>query len=49
MTDFAHSLTVVIGIGACGDGIARLMTAVDDVASRRPFGFLPIDHASSLL
>ncbi|MFZ2421012.1 MAG: hypothetical protein WBV59_06130 [Anaerolineae bacterium] len=49
MTDFTHSLAVVIGINACNSGIARLMTAVDDVALRTPFGFLPIDHASSLL
>ncbi len=30
MTDFAHSLAVVIGIDAYRDGIPRLTTAVND-------------------
>ena len=34
MADFTHSLAVVIGINAYGDGIPRLTTAVNDAARR---------------
>jgi len=30
MTDFAHSLAILIGIDAYGSGIPRLTTAVND-------------------
>jgi len=32
MTDFTHSLAVVIGIDSYGHGIPRLTTAVNDAA-----------------
>jgi len=32
MTDLTHSLAVVIGINANGNGIPRLTTAVNDAA-----------------
>lgn len=31
MTDFTHSLAILIGIDAYGSGIPRLTTAVNDV------------------
>jgi hypothetical protein len=42
MTDFAHSLAVLIGIDACSNGIPRLTTAVNDAA--RQAGLLADAH-----
>lgn len=42
MTDFTHSLAIVIGIDAYGGGIPHLITAVNDAA--RPAELLRAAH-----